>query len=85
MTDLCASSRPRDGRRETGFRREKAEKKEGWKAEEQNPVAKREFPPQTVTVPPQAAARESVEETPALPPAPMPGHRRLWRWLIGAK
>jgi hypothetical protein len=44
VTDLCASSRPRDGRRETGCRREKAEKKEGWKAEEQNPGGEKGIP-----------------------------------------
>jgi hypothetical protein len=37
VTDLCASSRLRDGSRETGCRREKAKKKESWKAEEKKP------------------------------------------------
>ena len=44
VTDLCASSRPRDGRRETGCRREKAKKKEGWKAEEKNPGGEKGTP-----------------------------------------
>ena len=85
MTDLCASSRPRDGRRETGCRREEAEKEEGWKTEEKNPGGERGIPIEAATPPPQAAARESVEDAPAPPPAPVPGHRRLWRWLIGTK
>jgi hypothetical protein len=63
----------------------KQRKRKVGKPKKKTPVAKREFPPQTVTLLPQAAARESVEETAALPPAPMPGHRRLWRWLGGCR
>jgi hypothetical protein len=62
------------------------------KPKKRTPVVKGEFPsqaatppPQAATIPPQAAARTFVEDAPAPPPAPVPGHRRLWRWLIGTR